>query len=85
MKSDLRNLVSAQEEYFAEHKRYTADLVELGFKSSTDVNAPIIAVVPSGWRATTSHNRLENVICGIAVNTTNPVVATARDGEPACQ
>jgi hypothetical protein len=64
--------------------RYTADLVALKFKSSTDVNAPTIVVVPGSWRATTSHNRLKNVVCGISVNTTNPIAATAGEGEPVC-
>ena len=31
------------------------------------------------------HSQLAAVTCGIAVNTTNPTVSTAGEGEPACQ
>src|SRR5688572_8277217 len=44
MKSDLRNLVSAQESYFADNAKYTTDLVDLNFKASTGVSDPGITI-----------------------------------------
>jgi Tfp pilus assembly protein PilE len=85
MKSDLRNLASAQEAYFTDHTRYTTDLAELGFKASTGVTAPKVTVAQGWWHATNTHSQLSNVTCGLAVNTTNPLVAAALDGEPACK
>jgi hypothetical protein len=85
MKSDLLNLVSAQEDYFEDHRRYTTDLVALWFRRSTGVNAPIVVVGPDWWSATNTHSQLSKTTCGIAVNTTNPVVATAPNGLPACK
>ena len=85
MKSDLRNLVSAQESFFADSAKYTTDLVVLGFKQSTGVTAPTIATYPGAWTATNGHTQLTGTTCGIGVNTTNPTVATAGEGEPACQ
>ena len=84
MKSDLRNLVSAQESFFADSASYTSSLTNLGFKQSTGTIAPTITVGAGFWSATNSHTQLANTSCGIAVNTTNPIVGTAGEGEPAC-
>jgi type IV pilus assembly protein PilA len=84
MKSDLRNLVSSQESFFSDSARYTTSLTSLGFKQSTGTVAPNIAVGSGYWTATNSHTQLANTSCGIAVNTTNPVVTSAGEGEPAC-
>ena len=85
MKSDLRNLVSAQESYFSDSAKYSTDLTLLGFKQSSGVNAPAITTYPGAWIATNSHTQLTGTICGIGVNTTNPRVTGAGEGEPACQ
>jgi type IV pilus assembly protein PilA len=84
MKSDLRNLVSSQESFFSDSARYTTSLTSLGFKQSTGTVAPNIKVGSGYWTATNSHTQLANTSCGIAVNTTNPVVTSAGEGEPAC-
>ncbi len=91
MKSDLRNLVSAEEAYFSDSSRYEANPLMLGggtppsgFRGSTGVSAPIIATGSGYWSATVTHTQLAGASCGIALNTTNTVVATAGEGEPAC-
>ena len=84
MKSDLRNLVSAQESFFSDSARYTTSLASLGFKQSTGTTAPTILVGSGAWTATNSHTQLANTSCGIAVNTSNNVVSKAGEGEPAC-
>ena len=85
MKSDLRNLVSAQESFFSDSARYSTNLGSLNFKASTGVTAPAIVVGAGFWTATNSHTQLTGAACGIAVNTTNPTVGTAGEGEPACK
>jgi type IV pilus assembly protein PilA len=85
MKSDLRNLVSAQESLFSDSARYTTSVTSLNFKSSTGVTEPAIAIGSGWWRATNQHTQLTGVTCGIAVNTVNTVVSTAGEGEPVCQ
>ena len=85
MKSDLRNLVSAQESFFSDSAKYSTSLTQLGFKQSSGVNAPTLATFAGAWTATNSHTQLTGTVCGIGVNTTNPTVATAGEGEPACQ
>lgn len=84
MKSDLRNLVSAQEEFFDSTKRYDTSVAALRFRPSTDVNPPRISIVQSGWAATNTHAKMTGLTCAIAVKTTNPLVPSAYDAEPAC-
>ena len=85
MKSDLRNLVSAEESFFADSSYYTTSLTNIGFKQSTGTNAPTIKTYAGAWLATNSHTQLTGTVCGIGVNTTNPTITTAGEGEPACQ
>ena len=87
MKSDLRNLVTAEEAYFADSARYTSAIATLNYKQSTGVNTPVISTGMGYWSATVTHSQITNpvITCGIGVNTTNTVVTTAGDGEPACK
>ena len=84
MRSDLRNLVTAQEMVFDSTQRYHTDARALQFIPSTYVTLPRITLGDSGWSATNTHSKFPGITCGIAVRTTNPLVASANDGEPAC-
>jgi len=83
MKSDLRNLINAEESFFSDSARYTTNMTTLNFKASTGVNAPAITTYSGSWTATNSHTQLSAVQCGIGVNTTNPIAPVA--GEGACK
>ena len=86
MKSDLRNLVTAEEAFFSDSGKYVIyDTLQLKFKPSTGVSTPTIAIGAGYWGATVTHSQITNFTCGIGVNTTNTVVTTAGDGEPACK
>ena len=86
MKSDLRNLVTAEESFFADSTKYvTYDTTKLKFKPSTGVNTPTIVPGAGFWSATITHTQIASFSCGIGVNTANPIVTTAGDGEPACK
>jgi prepilin-type N-terminal cleavage/methylation domain-containing protein len=85
MKSDLRNLASAEEAFFSDSARYTNDPNVLSYSSSTGVSTPAIVTGTGLWSATVSHTQLPGYQCGIAVNTTNPTVTGAMEGEPACK
>src|SRR5688572_12765378 len=85
MKSDLRNLINAQESFFADSAYYTANVTSLGFKPSSGVNPPVIVTHPGAWTATNGHSQLVGVSCGIGVNTTNPLLPVSGEGEPACR
>jgi len=85
MKSDLRNLVTAEEAYFSDSAKYVSDITQLQYKNSTGVMTPSITTGAGLWSATVTHSQLAGTVCGIGVNTTNPTVGTAGDGEPACK
>ena len=86
MKSDLRNLVTAEEAFFSDSSKYTATLTQLKFQSSTGVNNPAIVTGAGYWTATVNHTQLTGQSCGIGINTTNPLSGVvAAEGEPACK
>jgi prepilin-type N-terminal cleavage/methylation domain-containing protein len=86
MKSDLRNLVTAEEAFFSDSSKYTATLTQLKYQNSTGVNAPAIVVGAGYWTATVDHTQLPGQSCGLGINTTNPLSGVvAAEGEPACK
>ena len=85
MKSDLRNLVTAEEAFFADSVKYTATITQLNYKPSTGVWTPTIAIGAGYWSAAVTHTQVTGKSCQIAVNTANTLVSTAGDGEPVCQ
>ncbi len=58
MKSDLKNLASQQEIYYADGYSYTSNETNLGFVESEGVNVTIGGVSTSGWSATATHDAL---------------------------
>src|SRR5438067_10342848 len=58
MKSDLRNLVTAEEAYFADSSKYTSTVSALKFNVSSGVNAPTISSGAGYWSATNTHKQL---------------------------
>ena len=84
MKSDLRNLVTAEEAYFSDSTAYASSVSSLKYQNSTGVTTPNIAVGSGYWSATVTHTQLVGATCGIGVNTTNPISSGATDGAPTC-
>jgi type IV pilus assembly protein PilA len=88
-KSDLRNLVTAEEAFFADSSAYTSiidNTVHLKYQNSTGTTAPAITVGAGFWFATNSHTQLPTGHqCGTSMNTTHPTVSTAAEGEPVCK
>ena len=75
MKSDLRNLVTAEEAYFADSSQYTATVAILKFQSTNQVSSPAITAGTGNWYATVTHTQIASPFkCGVGINTTNPVV-----------
>jgi len=81
MKSDLRNLVTAEEGYFADSIKYTSDLGTM-YRTSTGVVGPTITVTPDGWTATVSHTTTTRT-CAVYTGST-PLAPAAKEGEPRC-
>ena len=82
MKSDLRNLVTMEENFLAENQKYTNDL-GLAYHVSPGDREPEITLTTDGWTAViTSPNTTQQ--CAIFVGSTSLAPAT-REGAPACE
>jgi prepilin-type N-terminal cleavage/methylation domain-containing protein len=85
MKSDLRNLVTAEEAYFADSVKYSATIGAGGvdFNVTSGNNTPTLAVTLDGWTASISNVNTTKT-CAIFVGTT-ALAPAVKEGEPKCQ
>ncbi len=86
MKTDLRNLITAEEEYFSDNMTYTSDKSAAGldFNESTGVTVTVtITASPmAGYSATAVHPSTAKS-CAVFVNTA-AVAPALNEGEPKC-
>ncbi len=84
MKADLRSLAVAEETYYADSLKYTADPGALGlsFHASTGVVGPTIMLTPDGWTAAVTHQST-TANCAIFVGST-PLPPATTEGEARC-
>jgi prepilin-type N-terminal cleavage/methylation domain-containing protein len=80
MKSDLRNLVTAQESYYSDFVTYTSSLGTY-YHSSTGVTVTLGSPSGAGWSASAAHNGTSRT-CQIFYGTA--VIAGQYEGEPVC-
>jgi hypothetical protein len=84
MKSDLRNLATEQEIYFAEHGSYMPDIRAVtDYAISYGVKVEIVAALPTGWYATAAHEGTP-VTCAIYFGDGVPTTR-ASPGELDCE
>lgn len=78
MRSDLRNLQTAQEAYYADYLGYSASVGSLGvlYITSPRVTVSIDSATATGWGATATHVSTP-IVC-------NVVVTRAKAGNPTC-
>jgi type II secretion system protein G len=82
MKSDLRNLITAQESYFADNNQYTTALPVTMYTVSTGDAGPTITVTGSNYTGWVSNANTART-CAIFIGTTALAPAT-KEGEPKC-
>jgi type II secretion system protein G len=83
MKSDLRNLVTAEEAYFADSVKYTTNL-GTAFAVTSGNATPTIALTTDGWTASITNVNAPTITCAIFIGSTALAPAT-KEGEPKCQ
>jgi type II secretion system protein G len=85
MKSDLRNLVTAEEAYFADSVKYSTTIGAGGvvFNVTTGNNNPVLALTADGWTATLSNVNTTKT-CAIFIGST-AIAPASKEGEPKCQ
>jgi prepilin-type N-terminal cleavage/methylation domain-containing protein len=82
MKSDLRNLITAQEAYFSDNNsNYAAAISNLGtnYKASTGITVVLNTVTNTGWRASATSNSTAKT-CTIQLGG-----GSTDEGDPVCQ
>jgi len=83
MKSDLRNLVTLEENYFAQHLSYATAADLAGTYAVTAGNSmPIIALTGDGWTATLT-SATAGQMCAVFMGST-PARPAMKEGAPAC-
>ena len=92
MKSDLRNMATTEESYFADNQVYTAGSARNttsgtaslnGFVPSAGVTVTAAATGGTGWSATAGHSATTKT-CAIFIGVSAVTPATV-EGEPKCQ
>ena len=82
MKSDLRNLITAQEAYYSDNNQsYAQSTTNLGtnYKASTGITVVLGNVNSTGWQATAT-TPLTAITCVI-----NLAAGSTAEGEPQCR
>jgi len=82
IKSDLRNLVTIQESYFAQNLKYATDLGN-AYTVSAGNPMPTITLTGDGWTATLTNVGVGQT-CAVFMGST-PARPAIREGAPACE
>src|SRR5262245_60631701 len=82
MKSDLRNLITAQEAYFSDNTAYTTALPATMYATSTGVTGATITISGSDVTAWAAHPQTTRT-CAIYIGTT-ALAPASNEGEPNC-
>ncbi len=85
IKSDLRNLATAEEAYLFDNNAYTSDATSLTFTTSPGVVLNITNATASGWSATATHPASYPLTCGIYIGNVPPQPPATVEGLIGCQ
>jgi prepilin-type N-terminal cleavage/methylation domain-containing protein len=85
MKSDLRNLATAEESFLFDSLTYTTSMASLnGWQPSTGVTITINSASGGGWAATATHN-VTTKKCYLFYGSAGPIGTATVEGKVACQ
>lgn len=85
LRSDLRNLASAQEAYFYQWQSYTADTAALRHNTSKGVILTIVNANAGGWAAIATHPQSYPLTCALFSGVITPAPPATAEGVVACQ
>lgn len=84
MRSDLRNLATAEEGYYYSNNAYSNNLSQLNYISSTGVTIVVPEATAGGWSATATHLSLGAETCTVYFGTATPVAPSTLEGRITC-
>jgi type IV pilus assembly protein PilA len=85
LKSDLRNLATAQEAYFYENLAYTSNVANLNVTLTRGVTITWGTVSTAGWAAKVTHPLAYPIECAIFMGAVPPMAPAITDGQLLCQ
>ena len=85
LKTDLRNLSTAQEAYFFENSAYTGSLTKLQLNTSPGVTLTIVDATSSGWSARATHPASFPLTCALYNGNVTALSPASVEGLIACQ
>ena len=85
LKSDLRNLATAQEGYFYEHLTYTNNTAALNVQLTPGVTITWGTVGSAGWSAKVTHPLAYPIECSIFMGSVPPMPPATVEGQLFCQ
>ncbi|MBX9929730.1 MAG: prepilin-type N-terminal cleavage/methylation domain-containing protein [Gemmatimonadaceae bacterium] len=85
LKSDLRNLASAQEAYFYDNSSYAQNIGDLAYRNSNGVVLTISVATASGWSAIATHPASAPLTCAIFQGNVPALSPATVEGLIGCQ
>ena len=84
VKSDLKNVSTAEESFFYEHRTYSTDIDSLKAVASPGVILTIVTATANGWAATAYHPLSWPHTCALFYGSVPAVAPATQEGEVAC-
>jgi type II secretory pathway pseudopilin PulG len=85
LKSDLRNLATAQEAYFYDFSTYAPDPADLSYSRSPGVVLTITSATASGWAAIATHPASAPLTCALYQGNVSAQTPATVEGLIGCQ
>jgi prepilin-type N-terminal cleavage/methylation domain-containing protein len=84
IKSDLKNLATAQEAYLFDNATYATALATLNYSASDGVTLTIEEATAGGWSGTATHPLSHPLKCAIFLGTAAAVAPATKEGVMHC-
>jgi|SRR5689334_10243617 type IV pilus assembly protein PilA len=84
MRSDLHNLMTAQEGYFYDHSSYSSAIDSLQFNTTRGDSVAIVQATATGWAATSTNPLSYPHFCALFMGTATAVAPATVSGVVAC-
>lgn len=85
MRSDLRNLTTAEEAYFYDHTKYTTSLDSMYVTPSHGDVITVMEATATGWSATSQNPESWPHFCALFLGDATPIAPATVSGVVACQ
>jgi prepilin-type N-terminal cleavage/methylation domain-containing protein len=86
MKSDLRNIATAEEAFFYDSAKYTTSLATMNnFQLSAGVSLASISTVVGGWSASVQSSYAPGRLCALFSGQSPPLPPATSEGRITCQ